>query len=424
MGPKEKVQNFRTRKVVWVGFLQGLFLTAYIQILRHLAKRGHEVSLVTVHSKKKTPFQRELSDIRLISIPLRYLPFISLAAYIVVLLLVLPFLVLYLKPDFVVVSEDGTALGLCSTLLLPRSVRPKIVLDIRSTPVDIHGLRGSLTDLFFNTSVRMASKLFDGMTIVTRSMKREICDKFRINPESFGVWTNGVPTDLFDPRKHAAKATELRRTTGLDGKFVIIYHGAFSHERGIIETVHSISLLRDKCPDVVLFLLGIGQVGERTRGSRATLSELNSLVKKERLQDRVLIHEPVNYEDVPAYIMMCDVGIVPLPDIPDWRNQSALKLLEYLAMEKTVIATDIPSNREVIGNSKCGIYASSSEPKEIGRAILYAIANREKISEWGRYGRRIAEEKYSYDKVAGDLEGYLLSLGDYSNGKCNRPPLI
>ncbi len=104
---------------------------------------------------------------------------------------------------------------------------------------------------------------------------------------------------------------------------------------------------------------------------------------------------------------MADVGIVPLPDMPDWRNQNPIKLIEYLAMAKTVIATNIPANRAVIGRNKCGIYVSSTNPEEIAKAISYAYDNRKKLNEWGASGREIVEAEYGYDRIAQKFEKYL-----------------
>jgi glycosyltransferase involved in cell wall biosynthesis len=294
--------------------------------------------------------------------------------------------------------RDGTVLGLMSTFLLPSSMRPKIVLDIRSTPVEAVGLRGYITTLCFNTSIRIAKRLFDGITIITPLMKEEICEKFHINSEFVGVWTSGVSTTLFKPEKYVQKGIELRKRIGLDGKFVIFYHGSLSFHRGLIESINSIELLKGKFQNVVLFLLGSGPA----------LPSIKKLIQEKKLQDNVIIHAPVNHTNVPKYIALCDVGIVPLPDLPDWRHQCPLNLLEYLAMRKVVIATNIPANLEVIGKSRCGIYVSSADPVEIAKTIMYAHDNKDKLEEWGSYGRIIVKEKYSWKKVAKDFENYLL----------------
>jgi glycosyltransferase involved in cell wall biosynthesis len=139
-------------------------------------------------------------------------------------------------------------------------------------------------------------------------------------------------------------------------------------------------------------------------------SKLKRLIRDEGLQDSVVIHDAVDQSEVPMFIDMCNVGISPLPDHPYWRYQSPLKLLEYLAMEKVVIVTDIPAHRRVIGKAKCGIYASSAEPMEIARAIEHAYLNEGNLEEWGKIGRKIVREDYTWEKVARDLEGYLLSI--------------
>jgi glycosyltransferase involved in cell wall biosynthesis len=279
-----------------------------------------------------------------------------------------------------------------STLLFPRSKRPKIILDIRSTPV----LNGYTETLLFNTAICVAKKLFDGITIITPMMRKEICDKFHIDPRSVGVWADGASITLFNPANYDGIA--MRKKFGLDQKFVIFYHGALIIHRGVPESIKSIAILKSRYPDIMLFLLGASH----------NFPEIKKLIQKCGVQDRVIMHGKVNYEDVPKYIALCDVGLVPLPDLPIWRHQCPLKLLEYLAMGKVVIATDIPANRQIIGKSKCGIYSSSADPREIAKAIMYAHDNKGKLKEWGSYGRAIINEKYSWKKVAEDFENYLL----------------
>jgi glycosyltransferase involved in cell wall biosynthesis len=235
------------------------------------------------------------------------------------------------------------------------------------------------------------------MTIITPLMREEICDRFHIDPRFVGVWTSGVSQELFKPDRHILKGTELKRRIGLNGKFLIIYHGVFTSERGLGKLVDSIALLEDKYRTITLFLLGTGPA----------LAELRKSIQEKGIHDRVVIHEPVDLAEVPKYIAMCDAGILTLPDLPIWRYQCPLKLLEYLAMEKVAIVTDLPASREIIGNSKCGIYASSAQPEDIAKAIMYAYDNKEKLGEWGAHGRKVIEERYTWTKVAEDLDRYL-----------------
>jgi glycosyltransferase involved in cell wall biosynthesis len=106
---------------------------------------------------------------------------------------------------------------------------------------------------------------------------------------------------------------------------------------------------------------------------------------------------------------MSDVCIIPLPNHPFWNCQCPLKLLEYLAMEKVVIATNIPAHRLII-EGKGVIYISSTEPAEIAKGIRVAYNNKEKLVKWGKYGRELVIKNFEWKKVAKDLERYLLLL--------------
>lgn len=403
----KKSIDLRGKKICWVSFLildMALHRTSQIEILRSLAKRGHETSLFAVYSKERP--QSNMKDVHLITIPLRYIPCLSSLMYTIFLFVYLPFQFMHSKPDFVIVEpRDPTFLSVLPTVLLPKSKRPKIIMDVRTTPV----VTGYIKTLLFKTAIRITKKLFDGMTIITPMMRNEICDEFHIDPKTVGVWTSGVSTAMFNPENYDRVA--LRKKHGLHNKFVIFHHGAIGQSvaqgraRGIFASIKSIEILKNECPDLVLFLLGDSR----------SYHWIKELIEECGVQDKVILHDKVNYEDVPQYIALCDCALVPLPDLSLWRNQSPLKLLEYLAMEKVFIATGIPANRYIIGESKCAVYIPSASPEEIAKAILYIHGNRQKLKEWGVFGRKIVEEKYTWEKVARDFEDYLLSLNPHMN---------
>jgi len=408
MFPKEKNTNVSGKKIVWVSFLildLWLHKTSRIEIMEHLAKRGYTVHLIAVRSRKECKLRN--SSIHVVSIPLRYIPIFSPILFVGVLLVFLPYYIISLRPDFIVTEPNISIFGLMWVPLLSRFRRFKVVLDIRSTPVETVGLRGCLQTFCFDASIFIAEKLFDGITIITTLMRKEICNKFRIDSKIVGVWTSGVSPTLFDPEKIDKEGIELRKKFGLTGKFVIFHHGNFGFKRGIIETIESFKILKNSYHDLVLFLLGTGPA----------LPEMEKVIEEDGIQDRVLIHSPVDYADVPKYVAMCDIGIVPLPDLPDWRHQCPLKLLEYLSMKKVVVITDIPAHREVVGKSKCGIYISTVDAMEIARAITYAYKNKERLKQTGSCGRAIVNRKYSWKKVAEAFDNYLTRLKSGSQEK-------
>lgn len=375
-----------------------LHKTGLLHISENLAEMGYKTHIVAMRSKNIQP--TENPRVHMIYVPLRHVPVISRIMYGVTLMFLMPILLILLKPDFVITEPDVSTLGSIPSLPVSRLKRIKLVLDIRSIPVETTGVGGFFQKTWFSVSLLLATKSFDGMTIITKSMKNEVCRRFGLDPQKFGVWTTGVSETLFNPESSFAESLILRKKLKLDGKFIVFYHGVFTATRGLTETIKAIRNLQPTRPEVIFFLLGSGPGA----------SGLKALVQQEGLEHKVIIHNPVDQSKVPEFIDMSDVCIVPLPNHPYWRSQCPLKLLEYLAMEKVVIVTDIPAHRSVIGEEKCGIFISSAEPEEIAKAIEYAFSKRENLVEWGKSGRKIIKAKYTWKKVARNLENYLLSI--------------
>ena len=394
----KKQSATETFRLIWISFLtldSSLYKTTQIEILRHFCERGNRAYLLAMHSKQK-PVSRGL-NFQIDSVPMRYVPVLTPFLFATFLILFFPFYVAIRKPRVVILESDLNVLLFVWKPLL-NLLGTKMILDIRSTPVELVNLRRQLSALWFNVSIIIGKNMLDGMTTLTCRMKKELCDRFKIKEDYVGVWTSGVSTSLFDPNKY--DGNNMRKEFSLTDKFVVFHHGSLTMNRGILETIKALGLIREQFPDTVFFILGSGD---------AYPILVESALQFEVL-DNVRFHSPVPYSKVPEFIAMSDVCIVPLPDLPQWRNQCPLKLLEYLAMEKTVIATNIPANQEVLGTNKCGIYVSTADPFEIAEAIAYAHTNYEKLDEWGKSGRTIVEEEYSWGKVAEQLQNYLEKL--------------
>jgi len=393
--------NSQKISTLWVSFtILDVYLhkTALLSILRQFAEFGHKPSLIAVRSRNAS--QIEDPRVRIVSVPLRYVPVVSPIMFTLVLFIYLPVFIIISTPNFIIFDPDIHILTSLPGLFISKFKKAKFVLDIRTTPVDIVGFRGFQRRFWFSVSILIAKKLFDGITIITATMKKKVCNDFDLNPDVVGVWTSGVSDSLFNPKNFISESVELKRKFGLTGKFVVFYHGVFTSTRGLTETIDALKILLPKYPNIVFFLLGTGPLA----------SKLSALIRTEGLQENVIIGNPVDQSEVPKFISMCDVGIVPLPDHPYWRFQSPIKLLEYLAMEKVVILTDIPAHRAVIGKATCGIYISSVNPMEIAKAIEYAYLNKDSLKERGKIGREIVKREYTWEKVAGSLENYLLSI--------------
>jgi glycosyltransferase involved in cell wall biosynthesis len=335
---------------------------------------------------------------------LRYFPVLSPILYWLALLIFLPFYLAKIRPDFVI-TDPSTAPSLVWQPFLSRVLKFKTVLDIRSTPV-APGIRANI---YFDFSVWITKTMFNGMTIVTPMMRDEICRKFHIDSDWVGILSNGISDEFLTNQNEELERDKLRRKLGLFDRFVVLYHGSFRPKGGLIESIKAMSIVKKEHPDIVLFLLGYG--------SEPFLKLLKETIRENNLEESVLLEGPVDYGDVHKYISISDVGLVPLPDIPDWRNQQPNKLLEYLAMKKVVVVSVSPAHQLVLDNHRNAIYVSHVVPTELAEAIERAYHNRDRLAEWGEIGRDIVVEKYTWDRVNEDFMTYLLRVRSGENGR-------
>ena len=391
----------------WKPYLgdNALHKMADLEIIMQLAHGGYLINAIVPAAKEEmTPLCKD-ARVRIISVRMKPLPLILPAARSVLLYFLLPVYIATFKPNFIITEPDVSILSFVPTVVFSKLRKTKLILDIRSVPVETFGFLGFLMNLWFNVSVLFAKKYFDGITIITSLMKEEVCARFRINPEKVGVWTSGVSTSLFDPSKYISGISEFREKLGLSSKFVVFYHGIFGPTRGLKQSIEAINILRNSHPNITLFLLGDGPIAP----------DLKRLIQEEKLENNVVIHGPVDQTEVPKFISMCDVAMIPLPNSQFWRHQSPLKLLEYLAMEKVVILTKIPAHTTVVGKSECGLYVSSIEPVKIAQAIEHAYINKSNLKSWGKAGRGIVMEKYTWQKIALSLRLLLTNLSSGAN---------
>lgn len=365
--------------------------------MQALAKLGCTVYLIAGNFKKED--YSRYPDIHMISIPIKYFPVVSPILYGLTLFLFMPFYLLKIRPDFVI-ADTHTVPFLILVPILSKLIGCKLIVDIRSTPV----VTNFRTDVSFRVSVLLAKKSFDGMTIVTPMMKEEICKSYGINPNWVYVLPNGVSESFLKTKKSKSEVNRLKKQLGLMDKFVIMYHGSLDRleKGGLIESIQALTFLVTEYPDIALFFLG--SMKEQTRAT------LNKIIEENNLKQNVVLHDPVSYSEVPKYILMSDLGLVPLPNIPIWRHQQPLKLLEYLAVGKVVIVADSPAHRFIVGDNKNGIYFSAVSPNSISRAIKYAYENKDKLDKWGKIGRKIIEERYTWESVGKELLEYLLKI--------------
>ena len=181
-----------------------------------------------------------------------------------------------------------------------------------------------------------------------------------------------------------AATLALREGLGiaLDAR-VVLYSGTFESYQGLPELIDAIPLVLAQAPETKFVLVG----GDRANGFASSESVVPLLASGAlRLIDR----QPRSA--IAAYHAMADVLVSPRA----YGGNLPLKVFDYLAAGRPIVATDIPTHRTILteeravlvapesGSIAAGILSLLTQPERAARIARAALALRPGASRLGR----------------------------------------
>ena len=160
--------------------------------------------------------------------------------------------------------------------------------------------------------------------------------------------------------------------------------------------VKSAPLVVKALPNVRLILAGYGPEKEK----------LVNLIKDMRLEEFFIIKEEVEFNRVPVYINVFDIAILFFKPIRRNRG-NPIKLFEYLACGKPVIATDIENYGKLLERYSAGIAVDSENPRAVAEAIILLAGDGALRKQMGERARQTALSEFTWQKTAQTIERLL-----------------
>ena len=132
---------------------------------------------------------------------------------------------------------------------------------------------------------------------------------------------------------------------------------------------------------------------------------LDSLPKKfdfVRTKKNLLVFKCVDYFDVPAYLASADICLCLYQD-HSWLRygfyMSPLKLFDYMASAKPIIASRMGQISAIIKDGKNGLL-TNNEINDIYEKILFCIKHKDKAKQMGNFARNEVINCYNWERVA------------------------
>jgi glycosyltransferase involved in cell wall biosynthesis len=285
-------------------------------------------------------------------------------------------------------------------LLLFRRLKPELVINFTIKPNIYGSISAGLLGIPSISVITGLGYVFIRESWLTKFVKLLYWLAFRFNKAV--VFQNSE--DMKTLEKLCERRCLLIESSGVDLKhldpelckeakkdeFTFLFVGRLLTDKGIYELIKVFEKLKKEKPKVKLIIVGSPDEGNPNSVSKG---ELEKWVKEGLIEWRGF------QEDVRPFYCMANCVVLP----SYYREGVPRVLLEAMAMEKPIITTDAPGCRNVCVD---GVNGFLVKPKDV--ESLYLAMKRmvelgdEKLREFGKAGRRLAEDKYSVEKIVGE----------------------
>jgi glycosyltransferase involved in cell wall biosynthesis len=127
-----------------------------------------------------------------------------------------------------------------------------------------------------------------------------------------------------------------------------------------------------------------------------TKNEIVKKVKDLKLEDNIIIHDPVPFSRIKNYYEKSKIGICALYPNKKFLQAIPIKIFEYMAFGLPVIFSNKGVATKFITEYNTGILVNSYVPEQIAEAVLSLLNNENYYRELSANGKKAIIEKYSW----------------------------
>ncbi len=238
---------------------------------------------------------------------------------------------------------------------------------------------------FYNHTLGKMDLKFASKIIVLTSNAAEYISQFGCDKEKICIIPNGVNCDDF---LNMPSPWIFKKDNKIDGK-VVLFVGALISGKGVQYLIKAMPQVLQECPNIVLIITG---------GDGGFQDYLIRLSKKVGIENKVLFTGPLYNKKLLEAYSACDVFV-----LPSKREGLPTVILEAMASEKPVVATNVGGNPEVIEDGINGFLVEYGDEMKLAEKIIYLLKHEDIREKMGKNGRKKVKD-YSWKLIAEETE--------------------
>ena len=190
--------------------------------------------------------------------------------------------------------------------------------------------------------------------ICPSNVTREYIVSLGLDRKRVTVIPNGVSPSDFSPSPLPDRKCRVP---------VLLYIGTLADWQGLDIVIKALPRILQQ-QAVRLHIIGRGRSRQRKL--------LAKQIRKLGVEEHVIVQPAVPHHEVPAVIAQSDISLAPLGlnDRNVTQGACPIKVLEYMASSRPLIASNIPIVRELVREDIDGLLFSPNDPEDLARQVL------------------------------------------------------
>ncbi len=235
-----------------------------------------------------------------------------------------------------------------------------------------------------------AEKLVSRCTTFTFFVSREdrnFAVAKSITPQTKALYiSNGVDPNMFSRARFAAQNNAaVKRGLGFpENAQVVAMVARYSYEKGMREFIEASAIVGNEMPDARFIFIGGRVAGDHSQPSDETVASWVKAAGAERF-----FHPLGMRDDVPLLLACSDVFC-----LPSYREGLPVSILEAMAMELPVVASNIRGCREEVVEGETGFLIPVRDAKALAEKVLVLLRDKEMAQRFGKRARAIVLEQH------------------------------
>lgn len=361
---------------------------------KSLIHAGHEIHLISPN-KEMRPFEEVIDEIyvhRLPNVPsgFRKHEFLWNAPF--------PFNPIWIRKIVSIVRKydievfhvhDLPLVALC--IVLGKIFKIPVIFDMHENWPEAIKLWGY--DMFYlpaKVLERFSIRFADLVIVVVDEQKERLLD-LGVPENKISVIMNTVVLEIFN-EKTISQELYSELLSIYENKFIISYIGGFNKGRGIDILINAIPHVIEIIKNAHLLLVGDGRIKE----------DLEKLTENLGISDNVSFVGWIELANVPTYIAVSDVCVIPNYTNPHIDTTIPHKLFQYMAMGKPIVSTDARPIKRIIESEQCGIIVPAGDADAMAEAII-ELNDKILAKTYAKNGNRSVLDNYNWNITSHEL---------------------